>query len=221
MANRKDAQRTQTGLLWPPLRAAKRRRTRGYSATVPSASSCSARRWEAAGAREPWLSCATSFASAGCAPRPLSAMQRLPLGLGAGGRSSRSPCSAPPPYRRQVGRGRGRRRRAQRQTLQPSSSCWTSLTLRGPACCRSERERSVSAASSRLKTVPSGRRKKGAGKKKSVFHPSKPAKPQSRMMGYHTSERPQSLKTVAQITNDTLARKKKMSSKSSYAERAI
>ena len=148
MANRKGVQRIQTGLHWPPLRAAKRRRTRSYSATVPSASSCSARKWEAAGAREPWLSCATSFASAGCAPRPLSAMPRLPLGLGAGGRSFRSPCSAPPPYRRQV--GRGRRRRAQRQTLQPSSSCWTSLTLRGPACCRSERERSLSAASGRL-----------------------------------------------------------------------
>ena len=66
--------------------------------------------------------------------------------------------------------GRGRRRRAQRQTLQPSSSCWTSLTLRGPACCCSERERSWSAASSRLKTVPSGRRKKVRQKNKSLQH---------------------------------------------------
>ena len=35
-------------------------------------------------AREPGLSYATSFASAGCAPRPLSGMPRLPRGLGAG-----------------------------------------------------------------------------------------------------------------------------------------
>ncbi|CAE7941066.1 unnamed protein product [Symbiodinium sp. KB8] len=48
MANRKGAQQIQTGLRWPPLRDAKRRRTRSYSATVPSASLCSARRWEAA-----------------------------------------------------------------------------------------------------------------------------------------------------------------------------
>ena len=45
------------------------------------------------------------------------------------------------------------------------SSCWTSLTLRGPACCRSERERSLSAASSRLKTMPSTRVEEDASKR--------------------------------------------------------
>ena len=69
--------------------------------------------------------------------------------------------------RRQV--GRGRRRRALQQSLQPSCAFWTSLMLRGPACCRSERERSLSAGSSRLKTVPSGRRKKAKKKKLEYF----------------------------------------------------
>ena len=56
--------------------------------------------------------------------------------------------------------------RSGRRTSLRRGSCWTSLTLRGPACCRSERERSLSAASGRLKTVPSGRRSKVRGGKK-------------------------------------------------------
>ena len=43
-----------------------------------------------AGKAQAKLSCATSFASAACAPRPRSTMPRLLLGPGAGGRSCRS-----------------------------------------------------------------------------------------------------------------------------------
>ena len=68
--------------------------------TVPSAS------------REPWLSCAIPFASAGCAPRPLSAIPRL--------------------------QPEARRWWTQLSvTVQRATALWQ--TLRGLACCRSAR----------------------------------------------------------------------------------
>ena len=124
--SRKGAQQIHTALHWPLLRAAKR-------ATYPELLRNGPGRLVVLGSEvgDRWGTGALALVRE--AARPARSPPRSGYRLGSalvdeavGRRSARD--------RPIGGRWGGWRRRAQRQTIQHSSSCWTSLMPRGPAC---------------------------------------------------------------------------------------